>query len=261
VGFEAASAVPQWPSSWARLCGALRFLPTVVPARAGRPMWRGPSADRRPVLGTGVVLGAGSRLALIPGRSILRRCPATGSGRTGGADDDEKVTSRPPGTALPRRGRALGRGGPSRRDRLRRRQGDYRHVQLRNQFTVQPDDPASCSFPISFDLQVHGSFQVLLDASGEPIRLIVHELWSGTGNANGNYVIEHAAQTNITDLVSGDTTNVGAIHDQVPFGGAVNHDVGILRFDAAGNLTFEAGQHQGFSGDPEAIAGLCAALA
>jgi hypothetical protein len=130
-----------------------------------------------------------------------------------------------------------------------------------DQFTVQPDDPASCSFPISFDLQVHGSFQVLLDASGEPIRLIVHELWSGTGNANGNYVIEHAAQTNITDLVSGDTTNVGAIHDQVPFGGVVIHDVGILRFDAAGNLTFEAGQHQGFSGDPEAIAGLCAALA
>jgi len=130
-----------------------------------------------------------------------------------------------------------------------------------DQFTVQPGDPASCSFPISFDLQVHGSFQVLLDASGEPTRLIVHEIWSGTGSANGNHVIEHAAQTNITDLVSGDTTNVGAIHDQVPFGGVVIHDVGILRFDADGNLTFEAGQHQGFRGDPEAIARLCAALA
>jgi hypothetical protein len=90
---------------------------------------------------------------------------------------------------------------------------------FRDQFTVQPGDPVSCSFPISFDLQVRGSFQVLLDASGEPIRLIVHEIWSGTGNANGNYVIEHAAQTNITDLVSGETSNVGAIHDKVPFGG------------------------------------------
>jgi len=130
-----------------------------------------------------------------------------------------------------------------------------------DQFTVQPGEAASCSFPIFFDLQVHGSYQILLDAAGEPTRLIVHSIWSGTGSANGNYIIEHAAQTEITDLVSGDTTNVGAIHDQVPFGGVVIHDVGILRFDADGNLTFEAGQHQGFSGDPEAIARLCAALA
>jgi hypothetical protein len=130
-----------------------------------------------------------------------------------------------------------------------------------DQFTVQPGDPASCSFPISFDLQLHGSYQILLDASGEPIRVIVHSIWSGTVSANGNYVIEHAAQTNITDLVSGDTTNIGVILDRVPFGGVVIHDVGILRFDADGNLTFEAGPHQGFSGDPEAIARLCAALA
>jgi hypothetical protein len=132
---------------------------------------------------------------------------------------------------------------------------------FRDQFTVQPGDPVSCSFPTSFDLQVHGSFQVLLDAFGEPIRVIVHSIWSGTVSANGNYVIEHAAQTNITDLVSGDMTNVGVILDRVPFGGVVIHDVGILRFDAAGNLTFEAGPHQGFNGDPEAIARLCGALA
>jgi hypothetical protein len=130
-----------------------------------------------------------------------------------------------------------------------------------DQFTVQPGEgPTSCSFPYFADLQVHGSYQVLLDASGEPIRVIVHSIWSGTLSANGNYVIEHAAQTDFTDLVSGDTTNVGVILDRVPFGGVVIHDVGILRFDAAGNLTFEAGPHQGFSGDPEAIARLCAAL-
>jgi hypothetical protein len=91
--------------------------------------------------------------------------------------------------------------------------------------------------------------------------VIVHSIWSGTVSANGNYVIEHTAQTDITDLVSGDTTNIGVILDRVPFGGVVIHDVGILRFDADGNLTFEAGPHQGFSGDPEAIARLCAALA
>jgi hypothetical protein len=128
-------------------------------------------------------------------------------------------------------------------------------------FTVQPGEAASCSFPISFDLQGHGSYQELLDASGEPTRVILHWIWSGTGSANGNYVIEHAAQTEITDVVNGDVTNVGVILDRVPFGGVVIHDVGILRFDADGNLTFEAGPHQGFSGDPEAIARLCAALA
>ncbi len=64
----------------------------------------------------------------------------------------------------------------------------------------------------------------------------------------------------LRNVVSGDT-NVGAIHDQVPFRGVVIHDLGILRFDAAAGPTFEAGQHQGFSGDPEAIASLCAAVA
>jgi hypothetical protein len=34
------------------------------------------------------------------------------------------------------------------------------------------------------------------------------------------------------------------------------HDVGLLRFDGDGNLTFEAGPHQGFDGDPHAISDL-----
>lgn len=33
-----------------------------------------------------------------------------------------------------------------------------------------------------------------------------------------------------------------------------------LRFDGNGNLTFEAGPHQGFNGDPTAIQEFCAAL-
>jgi hypothetical protein len=40
--------------------------------------------------------------------------------------------------------------------------------------------------------------------------------------------------------------------------------VGMMRkvplIDGNGNLTFEAGPHQGFHGDPTAIQGFCAAL-
>jgi hypothetical protein len=129
-----------------------------------------------------------------------------------------------------------------------------------DQFTVQPGDTASCSFPISFDLQVSGTYQIFLDAQGQPVRALLHEHWTGTGTANGKYVIEHAAQNDYTDLVTGANSTSGQIHDQVPFGGVVIHDSGLLSFDANGNLTFEAGPHQGFNGDPAAIQEFCAAL-
>jgi hypothetical protein len=129
-----------------------------------------------------------------------------------------------------------------------------------DQFTVEPGDTASCSFPIAFDLQVSGIYQVFLDAQGQPVRLLLHEHWTGTGTANGKYVIEHAAQNDTVDLVTGANSNTGQIHDQAPFGGVVIHDSGQLRFDANGNLTFEAGPHQGFNGDPAAIQEFCAAL-
>jgi hypothetical protein len=125
-------------------------------------------------------------------------------------------------------------------------------------FVAQPGDPASCSFPITFDLAGRGSFQVFHDASGEPTTLLLHETWTGTGSANGKHVTEHAAQNDTFDFVTGASKNAGQIHDQIPFGGVVIHDVGQLRFDGQGNLTFVAGPHQGFSGD---VAGLCAALA
>jgi hypothetical protein len=84
---------------------------------------------------------------------------------------------------------------------------------------------------------------------------LVHQTWTGTLSANGSYVIEHAAQNDIS------AANTGQIHDQGVIGGGVLiHDVGLLRFDAAGNVTFEAGPHQGFDGDAAAIARLCAAL-
>jgi hypothetical protein len=129
-----------------------------------------------------------------------------------------------------------------------------------DQFTVEPGDTASCSFPVAFDLQVRGTFQILFDAQGHPVQLLLHESWTGTGTANGKYVIEHAAQNDLVDLATGANNNTGQIHDQVPFGGVVIHDSGLLSFDGSGNLTFEAGPHQGFDGDPAAIQEFCTAL-
>jgi hypothetical protein len=127
-------------------------------------------------------------------------------------------------------------------------------------FVIEPGDPASCSFPITADQVGRGTFQVLSDANGTPTRFVVHNTWVGTLKANGKTDVEHAAQTNTFDLVDGTSTQVGMIHD-LSFGqGVVIHDVGLLRFNPDGSLTFEAGPHQGFDGDPAAIASLCDSL-
>jgi len=127
-------------------------------------------------------------------------------------------------------------------------------------FVISPGDPASCPFAVTADQVGKGSFQVLRDASGTPIRVTIHNVWVGTLSANEKTDIEHAAQKETFDLVDGSSSDVGSIHDQVFGGGVVIHDVGILRFDGDGNLTFEAGPHQGFDGDPSAIARLCNSL-
>jgi len=124
-------------------------------------------------------------------------------------------------------------------------------------FVVNPGDVASCPFPFTVDQVGRGNFQVIFDAQGNAVRVRIHNEWTGTGSANGKTVIEHAAQNETDDLVDGTATLIGGIHDQVPAGGVVIHDVGLLRFDADGNVTFEKGQHQGLDGD---VAGVCAAL-
>jgi hypothetical protein len=103
------------------------------------------------------------------------------------------------------------------------------------------------------------SFEVLLDAQHQPRQLINHEIWSGALNAHGKTVVEYAAQTDHF-FANGGYANVGAIHDQALAGGVLIHDAGLLRWDANGILTIQAGPHQGFDGDPAAIAALCAAL-
>jgi hypothetical protein len=105
-----------------------------------------------------------------------------------------------------------------------------------------------------------GTFQVLSDPGGNPVRLVIHNVWQGTLSANGKTLVEHAAQTEVFDLVDGFSTSMGSIHDQAVGSGVVIHDVGILRFNPDGSLAFEAGPHQGFDGDPAAIARFCGSL-
>jgi hypothetical protein len=124
-------------------------------------------------------------------------------------------------------------------------------------FVVQPGDPASCSFPITIDLHGQGTYQVFFDDQGQPTGYLLHEKWTGTLTANGRQLTEHAAQNDSGDFATNSSTTAGQIHDQLQLGGVVIHDVGLLRFDADGNVTFEAGPHQGLSGD---VADLCAAL-
>jgi hypothetical protein len=61
---------------------------------------------------------------------------------------------------------------------------------------------------------VRGTYQVLLDAQGQPVKLLVEQQhWTGTGTANGKYVIERAAQNDIVDLVTRRNSTAGQIHD------------------------------------------------
>ena len=127
-------------------------------------------------------------------------------------------------------------------------------------FDVNPGDPASCPFTIHIDLQAQASFQLLQDAQGAFDRLLLHEHWVGTVSANGRQVTERAALSDVIDLQSGADRQSGQIHELVPFAGVAIHDSGLVQFDGAGNVTFEAGAHQGLDGDPAALARFCAAL-
>ena len=46
------------------------------------------------------------------------------------------------------------------------------------------------------------------------------------------------------DLISGASASAGQIHDQVPFGGVVIHDSGLLRFDGSGR-SFQSASVEG----------------
>jgi hypothetical protein len=138
------------------------------------------------------------------------------------------------------------------------------HFPIEDSFTVEPDSTI-CGFPITLDITGQGTFSVLLDADGNPIRLHVLERTTGTISANGISLRDVSSDNKIYDFVSGTAMEVGLVfRDSVPGARVVIMDRGRLvwNFDPDtgefyGDPLFEAGPHPELHGD---IAALCSAL-
>ena len=63
-----------------------------------------------------------------------------------------------------------------------------------DQFIAESGCIATCSFPVAVDLQVRGTYHILLDAPGQPMQLLVGQHWIDSGRADGKYVIERRAE-------------------------------------------------------------------
>jgi hypothetical protein len=138
------------------------------------------------------------------------------------------------------------------------------HFPIDDSFVVEPDSTI-CGFPITLDLTGQGTFSVLLDAHGDPIRAHVLERTTGMISANGISLQDVASDNKIYDFRSGTVMEVGLVfRDFVPDAGVVIMDRGRLvwNFDfdtgeTIGDPLFEAGPHPELYGD---IAPLCSAL-
>jgi hypothetical protein len=122
------------------------------------------------------------------------------------------------------------------------------------------DEGASvaCGFPVQFDVSGIQTYEILFDAAGDATRLQVHGTIDGTVSANGITLREIERTSTFVDLVAGTETEMGLLFRVfLPTGGTAIADAGRLVFNAAGEVTFEAGPHPALHGD---FAELCAAL-
>jgi hypothetical protein len=89
------------------------------------------------------------------------------------------------------------------------------------------------------------------DASGNPIRVQVHENFVGviTNSASGNTYRDPGHWTLVEDVVNGTVTFHGEFFAIVAPGvGIVIQDTGTITFDADGNIIFQAGPHEVLGG-------------
>jgi hypothetical protein len=89
------------------------------------------------------------------------------------------------------------------------------------------------------------------DASGNPIRVQVHENFVGviTNSASGNTYRDPGHWTVVEDVVNGTVTFHGEFFAIVAPGvGIVIQDTGRITFDADGNIIFQAGPHEALTG-------------
>jgi hypothetical protein len=117
-----------------------------------------------------------------------------------------------------------------------------------------------CSFPIRVATTITGTETLFFDAHGDVLRdelhLFVSAVWRNAGS--GKTVIESDHVHNVIYADESSAIMGLNFHLSLPDGRPVLIDAGKLIFGPAGDLTFEAGNHQATDG---AFAALCSALA
>jgi len=126
-----------------------------------------------------------------------------------------------------------------------------------------PGPTAACGFPVTFSLNIKGTFSFRVDASGNPVGATDHEIGTVSESANGITVSGHTADQSIVFFPSQVQYEVGLNGVfTLPGGGLIALDVGhiVWTFDELTNGTPPSvinGPHDVLNGD---VAALCAAL-
>jgi hypothetical protein len=138
------------------------------------------------------------------------------------------------------------------------------HFPIEEHFSVLEPESTECGFPISLDFSGQGTFQVLFDSLGNPVRLNVLEHSTGTLSANGIELRFASSDNKFFDLQNQTLAEVGLVFRYSgPGVGIVLMDRGRLVWNVddsgemVGTPTFEAGPHPGLHGD---LGDLCAVL-
>jgi hypothetical protein len=127
-------------------------------------------------------------------------------------------------------------------------------------FTVDFVDEEICGFPIAVSFEGAVTVMSFVDREGNLARIEMHsyDYAKATNLLNSKSATGHEMSNLRVDVEAGTEILRGLpIHFKVPGHGTVLMEVGRLVFDASGNPTFVAGQHQLLAGD---FSELCAGL-
>ena len=138
------------------------------------------------------------------------------------------------------------------------------HFPIDEHFVVEPDSTI-CGFPMTLDITGEGTFNLRLDADGNPTSLHVHGVTVGTLSANGIELRDFSSDNKFSDFQTSTERETGLVFRDSFLGGkVVIMDRGRLTWnldpdtgEPIGDPLFEAGPHPELHGD---IAALCAAL-
>lgn len=125
---------------------------------------------------------------------------------------------------------------------------------------LDPGPTAACGFPVTFSLNIAGTFSFRVDSDGNPLGATDHEVGTVSESANGITVTGHTADQSI--FFANQQYEVG-LNGVFPLpGGDLTIDAGHIIWtyaELANNLppSVVNGPHDVLSGN---IAGLCAAL-